>query len=71
VAPQTDQVWGANPLEAAPAPRPGVFGKVVSAGASLMGFSFASLGLLVVILATPLLAFTPVLAGLKRQGPSA
>ena len=36
-----------------------------------MGFSFASLGLLVFILATPLLAFTPVLAGLKRQGPSA
>jgi hypothetical protein len=36
-----------------------------------MGFSFASLGLLVFILATPLLAFTRVLAGLKRQGPSA
>jgi len=62
---------GANPVEAAPSPRPGVFGKVVSAGASLMGFSFASLGVLVFILATPLLAFTRVLAGLKRQGPSA
>ena len=58
-------------MEAAPSPRPGVFRKVVSAGASLMGFSFASLGLLVFILATPLLAFTRVLAGLKRQGPSA
>jgi len=44
---------------------------VVSAGASLMGFSFASLGMLVFILATLLLAFTPVLAGLKGQGPSA
>ncbi len=58
-------------MEAAPAPRPGVFGKAVSAGASLIGFSVASLGLLVFILATPLLAFTRVLAGLKRQGPSA
>jgi hypothetical protein len=35
-----------------------------------MGFRFASLGLLVFMLATPLLAFTPVLAGLKRQGLS-
>jgi len=36
-----------------------------------MGFSFVSLGLLVFILATPLLAFPGVLAGPKRQGPSA
>jgi hypothetical protein len=36
-----------------------------------MGFSFACLGMLAFFLAAPLLAFTRVLAGLKRQAPSA
>jgi hypothetical protein len=50
-----------------------VLKKVVFAGASLMSFKFALLGLivfLVVAFVLPLLAFTPVLVRLKRQGLS-
>ena len=47
--------------------------KVVYAGASLMSFKFALLGLIVFLLVAfvlPLMAFTPVLLRLKRQGLS-
>jgi len=50
-----------------------VLKQVVFAGASLMGFKFALLGLivfLIVAFVVPLLAFTPVLLKLKKQGLS-
>jgi hypothetical protein len=50
-----------------------VLKKVVYAGASLMSFKFALLGLIVFLIVAfvlPLLAFTPVLIRLKRQGLS-
>jgi hypothetical protein len=50
-----------------------VLKKVVYAGASLMSFKFALLGLIVCLLAAfvlPLLAFTPALLRLKKQGLS-